>query len=73
MQDINEPTTTAVDALDQEPMEVTEEDDEAEAMQTTAPQGSDRSITKWEGYEYDSLLRRTSIMKSAEKEAERQR
>ena len=69
VQDINEPTTTAVDALDQEPMEVTEEDDEAEAMQTTAPQGSDRSITKWEGYEYDSLLRRTSIMKSAEKEA----
>jgi hypothetical protein len=50
-------------------MEVTEEDDEAEAMQTTAPQGSDRSTTKWEGYDYDSLLRRTSIMKSAEKEA----
>jgi hypothetical protein len=50
-------------------MEITEEDDEAEAMQTTAPQGSDRSITKWGGYDYESLLRRTSIMKSAEKEA----
>jgi hypothetical protein len=69
VQDINEPTTTAVDALDQEPMEVTEEDDEAEARQTTAPQGSDRSITKWGGYDYDSLLRRTSIMKRTEEEA----